>query len=77
MVGKDKIIDLPIAPEFLWFILAFLIILFIAIYLILIYHWKSYGLEHNPRIFARTIFWIIAIVLILIMAFSITGFEYS
>ncbi len=71
-----RIIDLPVAPEFLWFVLALLIIFFIIISSILTYHWKIYGLDHNPKVFAKSIFWIVSIILIFVMTLAVTGFEY-
>jgi len=71
----NQTINLPIAPEFLWLILAILIIVFISISTILTYHWKSYGIYHNPKIFAKSIFWIISILFIFIMTLAVTGFE--
>lgn len=75
MIETAKYINIPIAPEFLWFLLAIGILFFITIGAILTYHWKKYGLENNPKVFARTLFWIVSTALVFIMALAIIGFE--
>jgi len=72
----NKIMDIPISAEFLWFALAILIVFFLVMSMILSYHWKNYGVDNNPKIFARAVFWVVSVILIVVMAFAATGFDY-
>ncbi|HMP67196.1 MAG TPA: hypothetical protein PKA60_00400 [Candidatus Paceibacterota bacterium] len=71
-----KNIDLSISPQFLWFLLLIITLIFIIMYFVFRYHWKSYGVSDNPKVFASPLFWIVSILLLVIMAFAVTGFEY-
>jgi hypothetical protein len=75
MTENIKQINIPIAPEFLWFMLAIGILFFITVGGVLAYHWKKYGLENNPKVFAKTLFWTVSIALVFIMVLAIIGFE--
>lgn len=75
MIQEIETININIASEILWFVLAIEIIFFIIAYFIFSYHWKNYGIDNNPKVFARPIFWIVALILIILMTFSIVGFE--
>lgn len=74
---KEKIVQIitSIQPDFLWGFLAFVLFIFLIIALILQYHWKHYGIEGSGKIFAKSIFWIVSIFLILIATFALVAFE--
>jgi len=75
MVENVKDIVIKIPSELLWGVLSVLLLAFIVITIVLHYHWRYYGIAENPKIFAKTLFWIVSIALILVMTISILIFE--
>ena len=76
METEVKIVELPIAPEALWLVVALVLIFFITISMIFTYHWKKYGVDNNPKIFAKSLYWIVSIILIVIMTVAVSAFDY-
>ncbi|HMO78636.1 MAG TPA: hypothetical protein PJ997_00390 [Candidatus Paceibacterota bacterium] len=75
-VQNLKNIELPISSGAMWMTLLILIIVFVIMYFVFSYHWKSVGIEENPKVFARPLFWIVSVLLIIVMTLSVAGFEY-
>jgi len=71
-----EVVEITVAPELLWFILFLVLLFFIFMTIVFTYHWKHYGVGNNPKIYAQSIYWIVSIILIIIMAGAITFFEY-
>jgi hypothetical protein len=44
---------------------------------VLSYHWRYYGVKDNPKVFAKTIYWIVAFILIAIMTVALLSYEAS
>jgi uncharacterized membrane protein len=77
MLDKFNNLNLFIPSEILWGLLAFMLLFFLITGFILNYHWKYYGIKDNPKVFAKSIFWIISIILIIIMTISLLSYENS
>ena len=75
MLRNFSDINIVISPDVLWGILSLFLIFFLAITLTLQHHWKYYGIKDNPKIFTKSIHWLISIILILIMTASILAYE--
>ena len=75
MLSSFSEISITIPPDFLWGILAVFLVAFIVISLVLNYHWQYYGIKDNPKIFTKTIHWLVSIILILIMVAAIFAYE--
>lgn len=70
-----EIINLPLASEVLWLFFAGVLLFFLIMTFIFHHHWKYYGIKGNSKVFARALFWVIAVFLILMMILSILFFE--
>ncbi len=73
---KEKIAQsiINISPDYLWGILALGLFAFLIVAMILQYHWKQYSVS-GGKIFAKSIFWIVSVFLVLIATFAIVAFE--
>jgi len=71
----DKVINIPFPSEVLWFLFAGIVAFFLVMTFIFHHHWKYYGIKGNSKVFARALFWIISVFLILMMILSILFFE--
>lgn len=72
---EDKIINLNIPSEILWMFLAAILLIFLVMSFIFQHHWEYYGIKDNPKIFAKAVYWIISIFLIIVMLLSVIYFE--
>jgi uncharacterized membrane protein len=70
----DKI-EAVVPPDILWGLLAIILLAFITAALMLNHHWKYYGIKDNPKIFAKSLFWIVSFILILIATISLLAYE--
>lgn len=77
VISNTLILNSGIPAEFLWFLLAMGIIFFFTMAWIFTHHWKYYGVKGNPKVFAKTLFWVVSVILILVMTLAITAFEIS
>lgn len=68
-------IKFQVAPDILWGILALVLAGFLIVSAALNYHWKYYGIENNPKIFAKSFFWVVSFGLILIMTTALVAYE--
>ena len=75
-VTESQITELTVVPEFLWFMLAIALLFFISMSFVFHYHWKKYGVEDNPKVFAKSLYWIASFILIIVMVVSLMTFEY-
>lgn len=75
MENLDKAINVPFAPEILWLMFAGVVAFFLVMTFIFHHHWKYYGIKGNSKVFARALFWIISVFLILVMVLAILFFE--
>jgi len=75
METTEKIINIPLAPEILWLMFAGLVSFFLVMTFIFHHHWKYYGIKGNSKVFARALFWVISVFLILLMVLAILFFE--
>ncbi|NCS98593.1 hypothetical protein GW764_00215 [Candidatus Parcubacteria bacterium] len=75
MENLEKIINIPLPPEILWILFAGVVVFFLVMAFILGHHWKYYGIKGNSKVFARALFWIIAVFLIVLMVSAILFFE--
>ncbi len=66
-----------IDPAFLWFFVAVAILIFFLNSWILNYHWKSYGSDEKLLKATKSIFWFGSIVLILIMLFTLSLYDFG
>ena len=69
------IANMIIPPIFLWTVLLIFILVFILISLVLHHHWKYYGIRNNPKIFVKTLHWIISAFLIVVMTMALLTYE--
>ena len=76
-MSNTLILNLGIPSEILWFFLAIGIIFFLTMAWIFTHHWKYYGIQGNPKVFAKTLFYVVSVILILVMTLAITAFEIS
>jgi hypothetical protein len=75
MLNDFTNLSVTISPDLLWGILAIFLLFFITVTIVLQYHWKYYGIKNNPKIFTKSIHWIISLVLILTMTFALLAYE--
>ena len=66
-----------IPPEVLWGITSLVLVFFLISGLVLNYHWKNYGIGNNPRVFAKTLFWLVSLILIGVMTIAVLYYESS
>lgn len=64
--------SINISAPALWGILGIVFGIFLIVASVLHYHWKYYGIVNNPRIFAKTMFWVVSIFLLVIMLGAVT-----
>jgi hypothetical protein len=62
-------------PDIFWGLFAVLLLVFLTVSLMLNHHWKYYGIKDNPKVFAKNLYWIISVFLIVLIAFSIAAYE--
>jgi hypothetical protein len=74
-VLTEKIIEINFPSEILWFLLAVALIFFMIMSFVFRYHWKKYGVDDNPKVFAKSLYWIISFMLIALMTVAIVIFE--
>lgn len=77
VVSNTLILNIGVPPELLWFLLSLGILFFLIMAWIFTHHWEYYGVKGNPKVFAKTLFWVVSVILILVMALAITAFEIS
>jgi hypothetical protein len=77
MLSNFSELNLSISPDFMWGILAIGLLLFLIISFVLSYHWRYYGVKDNPKVFAKTIYWMVAFILIGIMTIALLSYEAS
>lgn len=70
----SPILDMLTNPEVLRFILGFVIFLFIVMSSILVFHWHRYGMRARGIVIAEIIFFIVSVVFILGIVFSLLFF---
>lgn len=70
---SSRSINFP--SEIMWLFLAGIIIFFFIMSFVLKHHWKYYGIKENPKVFAKAIYWVVSVFLILVMFLSIIYFE--
>lgn len=61
----------------LWWFLAVAILIFIVMSLILNHHWSYYGIKEHERVYARAVYYIIGIGLLMLMTFLVAGYMVS
>jgi hypothetical protein len=64
-----------ISPIFLWIIWLLILLIFMIISWMLNYHWHYYGVEGNNKIFAKSLYFIGGIFLLVISAVFILSFS--
>ena len=77
-VDMTEKISSPIAsisPDLLWGLLAGVLFIFLMVSFIFEYHWNHYGVNKNIKRFAQTLFWLVSVILILIMAVALFAFD--
>jgi hypothetical protein len=72
---KEVVINIPMDPTVLWFMLIIAILLFAGISFVFRYHWSYYGAKQNSKTFAKFLFFAVSFFLIFIMAMSAIAFE--
>jgi hypothetical protein len=77
MLNNFSNLNLSVSPDFMWGLLALGLFLFLGISFILNYHWRYYGVKDNPKVFAKTIYWMVAFILIGIMTIALLSYEAS
>lgn len=77
MLNNFSNLNIAMPPEVLWGLLALGLFIFLVISLVLNYHWRYYGIKDNPKVFARTIYWMVSFILIGIMTISVLSYEAS
>lgn len=70
-----RILEVPITTQMLGIFFTALVIFFIIISSIFVYHWRYYGVEGNHRVFAKSLYFVIGIGLILAMLVSLVIFN--
>ena len=73
--APDLIIPLPITPLYLWIAWIILVVIFITISWILNHHWNYYGAKSNNKVFARSLYFVGGIAMLIIMALLIGGYS--
>lgn len=72
MKEAGSLIKFTLEPQILWIAFALAIVIFATMSFIFIYHWRYYGIAGNHRIFAKNLYFIIGITLLVAMFISIT-----
>lgn len=62
--------SINIPSDVVWGVLILVLLVFITVSWMLHYHFRYYGVKDNPKVFAKSLFWIISILLILISFIS-------
>lgn len=71
---SDLVISLPITSAILWFIWLVMVIIFIVVSWMLHHHWKYYGVKGNHRIFAKALYFVIGITILIVLAIFIGAY---
>lgn len=74
-LSTNKLINIDFPPEVMWMFLAGIIIIFLIMSFVLQHHWSYYGIKENSKIFAKSLYWIVSVFLIIVMFFSVLYFE--
>lgn len=61
---KPIVVNLPIEPVHMWVLFLLVLLFFIIISIMLIFHWTYYGVNENPRVFAKGLYFTIAVILL-------------
>lgn len=75
MLDNFSEISFVIPAEFLWGILSVFLLFFLIVSIMLNHHWKYYGIKDNPKVFTKTIYWIVSLILIFIILVALLIYE--
>ena len=73
--APDLILSIPITPGILWIVWVVILIIFGTVSWILMHHWKYYGVAGNNRIFAKALYFVGGIAMLIIMALLIGAYS--
>lgn len=57
--------SINISSDIVWGILSLVLFIFLSVSWMLHYHFRYYGVKDNPKVFAKSLFWIVSILLII------------
>lgn len=73
--ASDLIISVPITPGVLWIAWVVILVAYITISWVLMHHWKYYGVAGNNRIFAKGLYFVGGISLLVVMVLLIGAYS--
>lgn len=74
---KDSVdIVLPISSGILWIIFFIVLVFFGIVSWILLHHWSYYGIKGNEKVFIKSLYFIISIMLLVAMIFLIGSYHF-
>lgn len=60
-------LNIPIPPSVLWIFLLIALVIFATSLWVLFHHWGYYGIKNNNKVFVRSLYFIISIIVLLSM----------
>ena len=74
---KDPfILNLPIHIGYLWFIYGVVVLIYLVMSLVFIHHWKYYGVEGSSQIFAKSLYFIGGLIILIALAVCLGSYNY-
>ncbi len=75
LVGDTAVtIPLPVSAGFLWVTFLLVVVCFAVVSWALVHHWKYYGIAGNNRVFIKSMFFVLGIGLLVLMALFISAY---
>jgi ABC-type amino acid transport system permease subunit len=68
-------IPLPISAGLLWAVFLFATVCFVVVSWALVHHWKYYGIAGNNRVFIKSMFFVLGIGLLVLVALFIGAYS--
>lgn len=70
-VDQERALEIITSPAVAWFIFGLFLAFFGVISIILVYHWRKYGLNNKQIAFAELVYFPVSFVLIGLSAFAL------
>lgn len=61
----------------LWSVFGIALIVFVVMSMVFVYHWQYYGVKGNHRVFAKGLYFVGGIFLLVLMFYAIGGYTYT
>jgi hypothetical protein len=75
-MNTPLVINLPLQSGYLWFAYGIFVLLYLIMSLVFLHHWKYYGVEGSSQIFAKGLYFMGGIVILVALAVCLGSYNY-